>query len=100
MINKEYDKCDEFYALGITLLHLILAFPGDPKNRNLYTATFAMSEIDFVTHLFDNWAVKLALNRHKEFTFSAFFNQMELAKKLLEKKVKEHDHIRQVVQSW
>ncbi|CAD8124390.1 unnamed protein product [Paramecium sonneborni] len=99
-INKEYDKMDEFYALGVTLLHLILAFPGEPKNRNLYTNTFAISDISDVLLLFDSWAVKLVKNKHPEFNFQQYFHLMELAKALLEKKVKEHDHIRKIIQSW
>jgi hypothetical protein len=46
--DRAYDQSDEFYALGITLLHLILTFPGEPKNRNHYATTFSMSEIDDV----------------------------------------------------
>ena len=60
---------DEFYALGVTLLHLILAFPGEPKNRNLYTNTFAISDISDVLLLFDSWAVKLVKNNDPEFNF-------------------------------
>jgi hypothetical protein len=41
-----YDESDEFYAIGVTLLHLVLTFPGEPKNRNHYTQTFEMSERD------------------------------------------------------
>lgn len=93
-INRPYDKVDEFYALGVTLLHLILTFPGEPKNRNQYTATFGMSDIEDIMFLFDNWSNKFVKNKNKEFTFNAFIGQLELAKKLLEKKVKEHDHIR------
>lgn len=35
---------DEFYAIGIILLHLVIAFPGEPKNRNLYAKTFVMAD--------------------------------------------------------
>lgn len=35
---------DEFYALGIIILHLVIAFPGDPKNRNHYAKTFTISD--------------------------------------------------------
>lgn len=43
--DRAYDQYDEFYALGMTLLHLILTFPGEPKTRNSYAATFGMSEV-------------------------------------------------------
>lgn len=85
---------DEFYALGVTLLHLILAFPGEPKNRNLYASTFGMSDVSHVLALFDDWANKLVRNKHKDFVFSNFLPQLDLAKKLLDKKLREHDHIR------
>lgn len=48
---------------------MILAFPGEPKNRNLYTSTFAISEIRDVLLLFDSWATKLVKNRHPDFNF-------------------------------
>lgn len=35
---------DEFYAIGIVILHLVIAFPGEPKNRNHYARTFAASD--------------------------------------------------------
>jgi hypothetical protein len=76
------------------LLHLILTFPGEPKTRNSYAATFGMSEVREVLQLFDNWANKYVKNKHKEFVFADFGSQLELAKKLLEKKIKTHDHIR------
>lgn len=63
---------DEFYALGVTLLHLVLAFPGEPKNRNLYANTFAMSDIEDVLMLFDNWANKLVKNKNKDFVFQNY----------------------------
>lgn len=55
---------DEFYAIGIVILHLIIAFPGEPKNRNHYAKTFAISDSKDVVSLFDNWANKFVKNRH------------------------------------
>lgn len=63
---------DEFYALGVTLLHLVLAFPGEPNNRNLYASTFAMSEVESVLMLFDSWANKLVKNKNTDFQFRSF----------------------------
>ncbi len=74
MKNRAYDQSDEFYALGITLLHLILTFGGEPKNRNNYAATFTMSDASDVLLLFDNWANKFVLNKHKDFNFGVFLS--------------------------
>lgn len=60
---------DEFYAIGITLLHLILTFPGEPKNRNHYAKTFIMSKTEEIITLLDSWAVKFVKNRGQDFTF-------------------------------
>lgn len=70
--NEAYDQCDEFFALGITLLHLVLTFPGEPKIRNHYATTFGMSDIKDVLSLFDNWATKYVRNRNQEFNFECF----------------------------
>jgi hypothetical protein len=48
--DRSYDQFDEFFALGITLLHLILTFPGEPKLRNNYATTFGMSEVSEVLY--------------------------------------------------
>lgn len=78
--------CDEFYAIGVTILHLILTFPGEPKNRNHYTKTFAMStDYEEILSLLDSWSVKYVKNRNKDFTFNAFKPILSLAKKLLSK---------------
>ena len=79
------------YSSDITLLHLILTFPGEPKNRNHYATTFGMSDIEDVLMLFNTWANKYVKNKHKEFNFEFYVPQLELAKKLLDKRVKTHD---------
>jgi hypothetical protein len=64
---RELPVCDEFYGIGVLLLHLILTFPGEPKNRNHYVKTFSVSDPDDVYPLFDSWATKLVRNRHPDF---------------------------------
>lgn len=89
--DRAYDESDEFYALAITLLHLIITFPGDPSNRNHYSTTFTMSDVDDVIFLFDSWTGKYVKNKPKEFNFNFFKNQLTLAKAMMEKKVNTHN---------
>ena len=91
---KQYDQFDEFYAIGVTLLHLVLTFPGEPKNRNHYAKTFAMHEYKDVLPLIESWAVKYVKNRHKEFRFSNYDKVLQLAYLLLNKKIGDHQGIR------
>lgn len=75
---------DEFYAIGIILLHLVIAFPGEPKNRNHYARTFVMADsIKDVLQLFDTWANKFVKNKNSEFSFLHYSNVMQLAKLLI-----------------
>lgn len=76
--------------MGVTLLHLILTFPGEPKNRNHYTKTFILSDTEDVIPLIDNWAAKYVKNRHKGFSFNAYKPVLVLAKKLLTKCIMNH----------
>ena len=91
--NKDcpYDQCDEFYALGVTLLHIIITFAGDPKNRNHYATTFIMTDIEDVIMLLDVWSNKYVKNKNQEFSFSCFVPQLELAKSLIDKKLNSHE---------
>lgn len=56
-----------------------------------------MSEVEDVLLLFDNWTNKFVKNKSKDFSFAAFQSQLELARKLIDKKLKMHDEIRQIV---
>lgn len=91
---------DEFYAIGVTLLHLVLTFPGEPKNRNHYAKTFTISDPNDVAPLFDNWANKFVKNRHPGFTFAAYKDVMLLAKKLLSKKIIDHSEVREMINKF
>ncbi|CAK75898.1 unnamed protein product (macronuclear) [Paramecium tetraurelia] len=73
------------YALGVLLMHLILTFPGEPTLRNNYVTKFQNYDIDDSLSEFDKWAQKSVKNKHKEFSFFLYKNQMELAKSLLKK---------------
>lgn len=95
--DSQYDMSDEFYAIGVTLLHLVLTFPGEPKNRNHYAKTFTMSDTNDVAPLFDNWANKFVKNKHPEFTFAAFKSILELAMRLLSKKIISHAEVKEIV---
>jgi hypothetical protein len=69
------------------ILHLVLTFPGDPKDRNNYIEKFNRKEFDDVFVEFENLAVKLVKNRHADFSFINFKHMMTLAKKLLSNKI-------------
>jgi hypothetical protein len=90
---------DEFYGIGILLLHLVLTFPGEPKNRNHYVKTFSASDPEDVYPLFDSWASKLVRNRHPEFRFVNFKSGLDLSKKLMTCKIKDHHELKMLIQS-
>ena len=69
--------------MGITLLHLVLTFPGEPKNRNHYAKTIVISPYEEVLLIIESWAIKFVKNRHKEFRFANYENLLKLSQKLL-----------------
>jgi hypothetical protein len=78
---------DEFRAIGVMILHLVLTIPGDPKDRNNYVKKFLDNEFDDVFVDFENMAIKLVRNRHPDFSFIHFKHIMLLAKKLTSFKI-------------
>ena len=98
-IREELPLSDEFYGIGVLLLHLILTFPGEPKNRNHYVKTFSMSDTNDVYPLFDSWATKLVRNRNPEFRFFNFKSGLELAKKLMDRRISDHQELKMIIQS-
>ena len=89
---------DEFYAIGIILLHLVIAFPGEPKNRNLYAKTFVMADsIKDVLSLFDSWANRFVKNKSPDFSFTHFQSVMDLAKLLISSRKLTHADVRKMI---
>ncbi|CAD8097525.1 unnamed protein product [Paramecium sonneborni] len=96
--DSHYEMADEFYAIGIILLHLVIAFPGEPKNRNLYTKTFVMADsIKDILSLFDSWANKFVKNKSHDFSFTHYQNVMDLAKLLISSRKLTHADVRKMI---
>jgi tRNA A37 threonylcarbamoyltransferase TsaD len=82
------------------MLHLVLTFPGEPKNRNHYSKTVMLSEVSDVIMMLDSWSLKYVKNRNKDFSFSGFKQVLTLAKKLMSKQISDIEDIRQHVQNF
>ncbi|CAD8095501.1 unnamed protein product [Paramecium sonneborni] len=96
--DSHYEMADEFYAIGIILLHLVIAFPGEPKNRNLYAKTFVMADsIKDILSLFDSWANKFVKNKSPDFSFTHYQNVMDLAKLLISSRKLTHADVRKMI---
>ncbi|CAD8203742.1 unnamed protein product [Paramecium octaurelia] len=96
--DSHYGMADEFYAIGIILLHLVIAFPGEPKNRNHYAKTFVMANrAEDVLSLFDTWANKFVKNKSIDFSFTHYKNVMDLAKLLTSSRKLTHDDVRKMI---
>ncbi|CAD8097380.1 unnamed protein product [Paramecium primaurelia] len=96
--DSHYGMADEFYAIGIILLHLVIAFPGEPKNRNHYAKTFVMANnAQDVLTLFDTWANRFVKNKSTDFSFTHYENVMVLAKLLTSSKKLSHADVRKMI---
>ncbi|CAD8201882.1 unnamed protein product [Paramecium octaurelia] len=96
--DSHYSMADEFYAIGVILLHLVIAFPGEPKNRNHYAKTFVMAnQAEDVLSLFDTWANKFVKNKSIDFSFAHYKNVMDLAKLLTSSRKLTHADVRKMI---
>ena len=93
----EKEKEVEFYAIGITLMHLVLTFPGKPDIRNKYIQMFSESDIDDVFVKFGSYAQKHVRNKHEDFMFISYRSVLLLARKLTSKKLKDFSEIRNAI---